>query len=210
VLVGVSMGGLYAPLFAARHPDRVEGAFIVCPATQLGDELPERAEQAFMDEVETEEGWRGKFNRHYWLRDFGGFADFFAAKVVNDPHSTKQVEDMAGWIRETTPESLIASACAPGLGLEEQLEVYANVACPAVVVHGTDDAVIPHNKGVAVADAIGAPFISLEGVGHAPAARKPVMMNLLIRDFVESVRAARRPGEGETTSVASEQSMTVQ
>jgi pimeloyl-ACP methyl ester carboxylesterase len=190
VAVGASMGGWYVPLLAGLHPDRVEGAFIICPATALGNTLPERAEQAFMDEVSTDEGWRGKFNRHYWLRDFGGFADFFAAKCISERHSTKQVEDMAGWIRETTPESLIASACAPMMGLDEQLEVYERIQCPAVVVHGDADAVMAHNKGVAVAEALGVPFINLPGTGHAPAARIPVKMNLLISEFIASLEHA--------------------
>src|SRR5204863_102405 len=82
--------GWYGALMAALRPERILGAFLMCPASGLGEQSPERQEQAFMDEVETEEGWRGKFNRHYWLRDFGGFADFFAGKVINDPHSTKQ------------------------------------------------------------------------------------------------------------------------
>jgi pimeloyl-ACP methyl ester carboxylesterase len=195
IVVGASMGGWYGALMPGLRPDRIEGAFLMCPATALGETLAERQEQAFMDELETEEGWRGKFNRHYWLRDFGGFADFFAAKVVSDPHSTKQVEDFAGWIRETTPESLIASACAPFSSREDQLEIYGRITCPVVVVHGDADEVMAHNKGVAVANAIGASFINLDGVGHAPAARKPVQMNLLIREFVESVLETRRARE---------------
>jgi pimeloyl-ACP methyl ester carboxylesterase len=205
IAIGVSMGGLYGAMLAAIHPDRTDGAVLMAPASQLGGPHPDRVDQAFMDEVETDEGWRGKFNRHYWLRDFPGFADFFASKVINEPHSTKQVEDMAGWIRETTPESLIASATCPGWTVfaEEgarrdpdnpergaQLECYERIQCPVLVIHGDSDMVIPHHKGVAVAEAIGAPLITLEGTGHAPEARIPVKVNLLIREFVESVHAA--------------------
>jgi pimeloyl-ACP methyl ester carboxylesterase len=206
VAVGASMGGWYGAMLAGLHPERIEGAFLMCPVTQLGEQSPERLEQDFMAEVETEEGWRGKFNRHYWLRDFPGFADFFAGKVISEPHSTKQVEDMAGWIRETTPESLIASATCPSwAGLAEegarrdpdnpgrgaQLELYERIRCPVLVIHGDDDLVIAHNKGAAVAEAIGAPLVTLAGTGHAPAARIPVKVNLLIREFVESLPAVR-------------------
>ena len=105
IVVGGSMGGWLGAILVAMHPDRIDGAFLMCPASQLGDPLPERDSVAFMEEVETDEGWRGKFNRHYWLRDFDGFADFFAAKCVTERHSTKQVEDMAGWIRERPPRA---------------------------------------------------------------------------------------------------------
>ena len=207
IAVGVSMGGLYGAMLAGIHPERTDGAILMAPASALGDPHPDRVDQAFMDEVETDEGWRGKFNRHYWLRDFPGFADFFASKVIGEPHSTKQVEDTAGWIRETTPESLIASATCPGwtVLVEEgasrdpenpqrgaQLECYERIQCPVLVIHGDSDLVIPHHKGVAVAEAIGAPLVTLEGVGHAPEARYPVKTNLLIREFVESVRAGQR------------------
>ena len=189
IAVGVSMGGWYGAMLAGLHPDRIDGAVLMSPATQLGEQSPERLEQDFMSEVDTEEGWRGKFNRHYWVRDFGGFADFFAAKVISERHSTKQVEDMAGWIRETTPESLIASATCPGWE-GDQTELYRSIACPVLVIHGDSDEVIPHNKGVAVAEAIGAPLVTLQGAGHAPEARIPVKVNLLIREFVDSVRTA--------------------
>lgn len=203
IAVGVSMGGIYGAMMAGIHPDRTDGAVLIAPASQLASPHRDRADQAFMDEVETDEGWRGKFNRHYWLRDFPGFADFFAAKVIAEPYSTKQVEDMAGWIRETTAESLIASATCPGWevfaeegarrdpenpALGAQLECYERIRCPVLVMHGDRDLVIPYEKGVAVAEAIGAPFVTLDGTGHAPEARIPVKVNLLIREFVESVR----------------------
>jgi predicted glycosyltransferase len=51
-------------------------------------------------------------------------------------------------------------------------------------VHGDRDAVRPHAVGAALADAIGSPFVTLEGCGHGPPARDPVKVNLLLRDFV--------------------------
>jgi pimeloyl-ACP methyl ester carboxylesterase len=186
VVVGASMGGWYGAMLAGLHPDRIEGAVLMCPATQLGEPVPERAEQAFMDEVETEEGWRGKFNRHYWMRDFPAFAEFFAGKCLSEPHSTRQTEDMYSWILETMPESLIASAISPGWE-GDQRELYADIDCPVLVIHGDDDQVMAYNKGVAVAQAIGAPLVTLPGTGHAPAARIPVKVNLLIREFVDSL-----------------------
>ncbi len=188
VVVGVSMGGWTGALLAGLHPDRVEGAVLMAPLSQLGDTLPERLEQAFTEEVDTEEGWRGKFNRHYWLRDFPGFAEFFASKVVSEPHSTRQVEDVTAWILQTTPESLIASAMSPGWD-GSVAELYGRIRCPTLVIHGTDDRVLAYDTGVAVAAAIGAPLVTLEGSGHSPEARIPVKINLMIRDFVESVRA---------------------
>lgn len=212
VIVGVSMGGWWGAMLAGLHPQRVDGAVLIAPVSPLGDSLPERGEAAFNEVVEEDEGWRGKWNRHYWLRDFPGFAEFFARKVVSESHSTRQVEDVAAWIRQTTPETLLATIDAPAWqGLAEEgaarlpdnpsrgqaLELYDRIRCPTLVIHGTDDAVISYAKGVAVADAVGAPLVTLEGVGHAPETRYPVRTNLLIREFVDSVRAGTAPASAE-------------
>ena len=41
---------------------------------------------------DTDEGW-AKDNRHYWLRDWRGYAEFFFGELLPEPHSTKQHED---------------------------------------------------------------------------------------------------------------------
>ena len=115
VVVGVSMGGWWAPLLAGLHPDRVEGAVLICPASILGD--PDRGRVAaagsFDEPSSGSDDWAGKWNRDYWLSDFSGFADFFARKIHTEPHSTKQLEDMTAWIHETSPEVLLATVDAP-------------------------------------------------------------------------------------------------
>jgi pimeloyl-ACP methyl ester carboxylesterase len=188
IVVGVSMGGWTGALLAGLHPERVSGAVLIGPVCPLGDPLPERTDQAFTEEVDTEEGWRGKFNQHYWRRDFPGFAAFFARKIASDPHSTKQVEDAEGWILQTTPESLIASAMSPGWK-GDVVELYEGIVCPTLVMHGSEDQVQSYSNGVALAEAIGVPLVTLDGMGHAPEARYPVKTNILIREFVEAVRA---------------------
>ena len=49
-------------------------------------------------------------------------------------------------------------------------------------------------RGAAVADAIPyAQLITLEGCGHAPHLRDPVMTNLLIRDFALRTAGTKHP-----------------
>src|SRR5262245_36973491 len=65
------------------------------------------------------------------------------------------------------------------------LRLGARVPCPTLVIQGSQDAVVGPARGAAVADAIPqARLITLEGCGHAPHLRDPVITNLLIRDFV--------------------------
>ena len=48
-----------------------------------------------------------KWNRHYWLRDWPGFLDFFFRECFTEPHSTKQIEDAIGWGLETDPQTVV-------------------------------------------------------------------------------------------------------
>ena len=54
--------------------------------------------------LDTDEGW-AKENRHYWLRDWRGYAEFFFGECFTEPHSTKPIEDTVGWALETDAET---------------------------------------------------------------------------------------------------------
>jgi len=87
IVVGASLGGWWGTCSPPCTRIASTGAVLLCPANALGEPVPERLETVFDEEVETEEGWRGCFNRHYMLRNFPGFAAFFASKVVSEPHA---------------------------------------------------------------------------------------------------------------------------
>ena len=113
-------------------------------------------------------------------------------KIFTEPHSTKQIEDMVGWGLETTGETLVLTELAPGLTSQGEVEgVLGRVRCPVLVIHGDEDAIVPHATGVAAAELTGGTLVTIEGGGHAAQARDPVQVNLLIRRFVESVTSRR-------------------
>jgi pimeloyl-ACP methyl ester carboxylesterase len=187
VIVGFSMGGQRGLLLAAGHPERIAAAAFIGPSFPGGGEpLRERWEYDFDEEYDTDEGW-ARFNRHFWLRDYPGFLDFFMSRIFTEPHSTKPIEDMIAWGLETEVETLIATVEARDLTPEEARALAARVRCPVLVVHGTDDAVVSVSRGIAMAEQTGGRLVTLEGAGHAPHVRDPVKVNLLIREFVEAV-----------------------
>jgi pimeloyl-ACP methyl ester carboxylesterase/predicted glycosyltransferase len=191
-LVSFSLGAQRALLLAAEHPERVEAAVFVCPAYPGGGTpLAERTGFSFEDELDTDEGW-AKYNKHYWLRDYPGFLEFFMGKIFTEPHSTKPIEDTVGWGLETTAETLVLTQEAAGLGSDEARELAQRVRCPVLVVHGGSDAIISATRGEALAEHAHGEFVQVEGSGHAPHVRDPVKVNLLLRDFLTPAPPPRR------------------
>ena len=186
IVVGYSLGAPRGLILVNERAERIAGAVFIGAAYAGGGEpLPERV-MPWEDELDEDEGW-AKYNRHYWLRDYRGFLDFFFAKLFREPHSTKQIEDCVGWGLETTPETLIAAHHGAKPGPEEARKLALNVRCPVLVVHGADDAIASQTRGRALAEHTGGGLVLLNGSGHAPHARDPVFFNLLLRDFARRV-----------------------
>ena len=191
VLVGLSRGGRWAVELAAARPERALGAILIDPALPFMAPLPREQNNSFDDELDRSDGW-AKFNRHYWMREYQDFLEFFASQAFSESHSTKQIEDMVGWGLETSPETLILTQLGAQPTSREEMEaILRRVRCPVLVVHGTDDRVRPHAAGVAVAELAGGVLVTIEGGGHCPQARHPVRINLLLREFVESLGGTR-------------------
>ena len=190
VLVGLCSGAGLATIMAAERPERVLGVVAINPGLALTPPLPHKLQYDFDAELDTDAGW-ATMNRHYWLRDWPGFAEFFFGQMFPEPHSTKQLEDTVAWATETTAEVMLtdeASAPDPrqGGGAEETCR---RVRCPVLVIAGTLDMCQSPDRGRRVAELTGGDLVLMEGSGHLPNARDPVKVNLLIRDFVRRVAA---------------------
>ena len=185
VLVSLSLGAFWTLLLAAEHPERVAGAVFISPRLPAPLYHPDHMVYSFIDVLDTDEGW-ARVNRHYMLKDYRGFVEFFMSQVFTEPHSSKQIEDAVGWGLETTPEVLIVSRMAPFAVNEETAEEFIRrVRCPVLVIHGDEDAIIPHMHGIRLAQVAGGTLVTLEGSGHNPPSRDPVKVNLLLHDFIK-------------------------
>jgi pimeloyl-ACP methyl ester carboxylesterase len=201
VAAGLSMGAGFAVRLAVEHPDRVMGLCLfgsTIPVNDRSPDAPDVGPDADFDELPPDdEGWH-KYNAHYWRRDWPGFAAWFSGQALfTERHSTKAVEDTVGWFLETDPETMITAERAPYLvppadWERPRLEGYGRaflrrVHCPALVVHGTDDHIVSIGTGRQVAAALGATYVEIDGGGHSPIGREPVLANRLIRDFVRGL-----------------------
>ena len=189
VLVALSCAATWSVHVAADHPDRVRGLFAIGPSCGLRVAHPARERYSWTDTYDVHKGW-AKYNRKYWLEgDFEDFRKFFFAEMFNEPHSTKQIEDALGWSAEISPEMLVDST-AGRLGLDgaelEPLEpLCEQVRCPVTVLHGTEDRIRPHAVGVRLAELTGGSLVLVEGGSHGLPSRQPVLVNNLLRDFVD-------------------------
>ncbi len=196
-LVTLSMSAQWGLLLAANHPERVAGVVFIAPSLPIPPFHASRALYAFDDVLPTGKGW-AKYNRHYWLRDYQGFLEFFFSQVFIEPHSTKQIEDSVGWGLETTPETLIAIEESPSKRSTYDAAYDTNwvrdcaerVQCPALVIHGDQDAISPHGRGALLAEMTRGTLATLEGSGHCPQARDPVKVNLLLNEFMQRIQSA--------------------
>jgi pimeloyl-ACP methyl ester carboxylesterase len=186
-----------ALILAAEHPERVAGLVFIGPALTLRPHG--QPEYSFDKVLDTDEGW-AKENRHYWLRDWPGYLEFFFAKCLTEPHSSKQVEDCVGWARDTDMETILAGfrgweskIIDPG----EVAELCPRVRCPVLVIHGTDDEQVAPWVGTALAGQLRGRIVLLEGAGHAPHVRDPVEVNTLVAEFAGA--AAPAPGPATRT-----------
>jgi pimeloyl-ACP methyl ester carboxylesterase/predicted glycosyltransferase len=197
MVVTHSLGAQRSLLLAANHPERVTGLVVIAPSLMIAPGHEYRDVYPFDEPLDTDEGW-AKFNAHYWLRDFPGFVEFFISQGFTEPHSTKPTEDAIGWGLETDGETLVALSTGRFIDKDEISAVCERVRCPVLVLHGDQDRLSPHRRGVALAEATGGTMVTLDGSNHFPHVRDPVKVNLLLREFVKPAEPARRWVRGKS------------
>jgi predicted glycosyltransferase len=129
-----------------------------------------------------------KYNRRYWLEHYEDFLWFFMGQCYTEPYSTKAIEDGVGWGSQTTGAVLVAESWAARPDRATVTDWCARITSPVLVVHGTDDHVVPPRHGELLAELTGGQLVLLDGGGHIPLARDPVRMNVLIHEFAERFR----------------------
>jgi pimeloyl-ACP methyl ester carboxylesterase/predicted glycosyltransferase len=198
IVVALSRGAQRGMLLATEHPDRVAGMVFIGPMAPLSrlHSLPTRLMfhplgKALVQKPPLTTRGLGKFNVTYWRGNgYGDFVEWWAKRMLPEPHSTKQIEDAVAWSHDTDGPTLAASLLGSlaAVGRRAQIALARRVRCPVLVIHGTDDEVTPYADGKALAQITGGRLETVESAGHLPHARKPVQVNLAIREFVEGSR----------------------
>jgi pimeloyl-ACP methyl ester carboxylesterase/predicted glycosyltransferase len=193
VLVGLSSGAVWAAMVAAGHPDRVQGVVAIGPVCGSFQPRGHGELATYTDPQESHAGW-ARYNRHYWLDGgYDDFVGFFFAQMFHEPHSTRQHEEGWQWAHELDPRTLVDTTSGR-LGLDgaeptDLAAVLDAVRCPVHVIHGSEDRVRSVEDGARFAERTGGSLLVLEGAGHGPPMRDPVVVNREIDRFVARVAA---------------------
>ena len=166
VFVAYSCASMLAVRYAIEHPDRV--SHLVFVAAQYRQALPQPFESKVARVIRD---------------DFDGWRHRLFTKCLPEPHSLKSVEDMMQWAGESSPEIYVEALRS--LEADDVFELLGKIRTPTLVVHGTEDPVVPYRHGERFAQAVpGARMVTFEGGGHSLPGREPVKVNHAIRDFV--------------------------
>lgn len=174
VLVGHSLGSLFAASFAANYPERVSALALLSPA--LGYRVPAHeplppAVQQRIDELNT----------------LGGqaFAAKRAARLVGNPaqkpHVLAAVERAMAAVH---PQGYAQAVRALGAG--DMLADLAAVSAPSLVAVGSKDVITPPDNAKAARDALRgkAEYHEIAGSGHALPQEEPAVVARLLAAFV--------------------------
>lgn len=179
---------------AMAHPERVEALVMISPGVPyVGTPQPHWVETApnWDADLTDPQGW-DLFNRKTLTEQHRRWVEFFFGEQLVEPHSTKPFEDMVGWALESTGSVLADSEEGIEIDLpdrEEFRDEIAGLGRPVLAIHGADDPCQSVTKSIELAELTGGEAFIVEGGGHLPQAKDPVMVIKTIRDFVERVAA---------------------
>jgi pimeloyl-ACP methyl ester carboxylesterase len=190
----VSPNGPRGPVglqLAVEHAERVRAVAFITPGLWVTEEF---LRVFAAGEKDRYEGWE-KFNAHHWMRDYRDFIEYWATVAYPHPHSTRQIENFMAYALETDGETMVASLVGFDMyGREEALELARRIRCPVLVTQNGGGSVGEKETSRPFAEASGGRLLVFEGLGPLVASRWPVVMNLALREFFESVREAERAG----------------
>jgi pimeloyl-ACP methyl ester carboxylesterase/DNA-binding CsgD family transcriptional regulator len=190
-LLGISQGGPLAIAFAARHPERVSHLVLYATFARgrlMRDPSPVDREQAQLMETLIRMGWG---------QGLPAFRRLFTTLFIPDA-SPEQME----WFDElqrVTADAETAVRIRHARNRDEVTDDAERVACPTLVLHPRDDAVVPFAEGRLLATLIpGARFVTLESRNHILLADEPAWAQFRaeVRSFLgpAEVAAAELPG----------------
>jgi 3-oxoadipate enol-lactonase len=180
-VMGISMGGMVAQELALAQPERVRTLTLGC--TYCGGDGSRTTDVAIVQRLgelfmtgRTEEALRY------------GFQVNVSPAYAQDPAHYEQVTRIAADL----PASLdILMLQMQAIAAHDTSERLPGISIPTLVVHGSEDQMLPADNGRMIAERIpGARLEVLEGVGHAFWWERPEQVAQMLRDHAATAAAA--------------------
>ncbi|MBI5977729.1 alpha/beta hydrolase [Clostridium perfringens] len=161
-IVGMSMGGIITQIIALKHPDRVLTISLIM-TSNFDSNLPKK------DSKVTEA--LGELKIKNW-QDKDEVIECFiqkskvlvGSKNVFDEEKIRRLNEEE-FDRASNLQSMENHGFIRGWGL--YLSRTSEIKAPTLVIHGTEDPIIPYEHGVHLSEIIpNAVFVTLEGAGH--------------------------------------------
>jgi pimeloyl-ACP methyl ester carboxylesterase len=161
--VGRSMGGMIAQLVASEHAERVLS--LVCMMSSTGNrDLPQASPEVMA--AMTSPAPHPLKDEQAYLAHCVAFSQVIAGRGYPADESAQRDQALAEVKRACNPSGFwrhIAAIAAAG-DLKSRL---ANISAPTLVLHGSDDPLVPPEAGKDTAANIeGAELLIVEGMGH--------------------------------------------
>ncbi|MGZ4288068.1 MAG: alpha/beta fold hydrolase [Solirubrobacteraceae bacterium] len=191
-LIGISQGGPVAIAYAARHPERVSRLILF--ATFARGRLRRDPSHADREQAQLMES----LIRMGWGRGLPAFRRLFTTLFIPDasPEQMEWFDDL----QRITADPDTAVRIRHGRSQDLVTDDATRVACPTLVLHARDDAVVPFAEGRLLATLVpGARFVALESRNHILLADEPAWTQ-----FRAEVRSFLGPAEVSTPAALPE------
>ena len=174
-VLGISMGDMVAQELALRHPQRIRTLTLGC--TYPGGAEAQLADPTLIQELA---GALLSGDRERALR--AGFKANLSAAHVADEGNWPAFQEMATAVPVAVPVIMLQMQAVMGHDTSARL---ASIEAPTLVVHGTEDQMLPAVNGELIARAIPQARLELlEGVGHMFWWEEPERSAALVRSHV--------------------------
>jgi pimeloyl-ACP methyl ester carboxylesterase len=161
-IVGASMGGMIAQVFAARYPQRTKTLAVIFSSNNQ-PELPPPAPQALMAVIK---GPPPGSPRDVIIENAVRVSKIIGSPGYPAPEDRIRAEAIEGYDRAYYPAG-IGRHFGAVLGSGSLLHYDRKITAPTLVIHGRADKLMRPSGGRAVAHAIrGARLVLIDGMGH--------------------------------------------
>ena len=170
--VGMSQGGFLSLRAALTCTERVRGVVLI-------------GSEAGINTVEEKEGYRQVFDQWQSNGPLGDVGQFVGNLLFGDPALTEK------WLPvwESRDRSSLIHPVETLLSRDDITSRLSDIACPVLVIHGTDDVAITIDKAeivvAAVPDCRG--LVPVRGAGHSPNMTHPAEVNSALVQFLDEL-----------------------